>query len=252
MGNDQKKEKGEVIAIGVIPGTGQNDLNKSVEARSHPQKTKHFQIDYSKLNKFMESYIIQNYLSKNKENSKDKVFNSLKELEKEELRKIFENKVKDYENKVLKKGKLNLNIENKIYNEISNILKYENTEEIFKKKIIDEINMVKKDDTKFQIEHLTILLIGRKGVGKSTLIKYILDLNEDDEYYLDTNSQNKNFTSYTSKTVTHLKLVEFKGIGLDTGSDPELIGNEAVNCIKEEMKKNKEKNFNDFFHCIWY
>ena len=252
MGNDQKKEKGEVIAIGVIPGTGQNDLNKSVEARSHPQKTKHFQIDYSKLNKFMESYIIQNYLSKNKENSKDKVFNSLKELEKEELREIFENKVKDYENKVLKEGKLNLNIENKIYNEISNIIKYENTEEIFKKKIIDEINMVKKDDTKFQIEHLTILLIGRKGVGKSTLIKYILDLNEDDEYYLDTFSQNKNFTSYTSKTITHLKLVEFKGIGLDTGSDPELIGNEAVNCIREEMKKNKEKNFNDFFHCIWY
>ena len=252
MGNDQKKEKGEVIVSGVITGTGQNDLNKSVEARSHPQKTKHFQIDYSKLNKFMESYIIQNYLSKNKENSKDKVFNSLKELEKEELRKIFENKVKDYENKVLKGGKLKLNIENKIYNEISNIIKYENTEEIFKKKIIDEINMVKSDDTKFQIEHLTILLIGRKGVGKSTLIKYILDLNEDDEYYLDSNSKNKNFNSFTSKTVTHLKLVEFKGIGLDTGSDPELIGNEAVNCIKEEMKKNKEKNFNDFFHCIWY
>ena len=97
--------------------------------------------DYSKLNKFMESYIIQNYLSKNKENSKDKVFNSLKEFEKEELRKLFENKVKDYENKVLKGGKLKLNIENKIYNEISNIIKYENTEEIFKKKLLMKLKM---------------------------------------------------------------------------------------------------------------
>jgi len=252
MGNEQKKEEGVVIVSGVIPGTGQKNLNKSVEVRSHPKNTKNFKIDHSKLNKFMESYIIQNYLSKNKDNSKDKVFNSLKELEKEELRKLFENEVKDYENKVLKGGKLKLNIENKIYNEISKIIKYENTEEIFKKKIIDEINMIKEDEKKFQIEHLTILLIGRKGVGKSTLIKYILDLNEDDEYYLDTNSQDKIFTSYTSKTVTHLKLVEFKGIGLDIGSDPEFIGNEAVNCIKEEMNKNKEKNFNDFFHCIWY
>ena len=96
------------------------------------------------------------------------------------------------------------------------------------------------------------MLIGRKGVGKSTLIKYILKLNEDDDYYEDNNSQNTNFKTYTSKAVTHLKLVEFKGIGLDTGSDPELIGKEAVKCIMEEMKKNKEKNFNDFFHCIWY
>jgi ATPase subunit of ABC transporter with duplicated ATPase domains len=243
MGNAQKPIKGEYIE-GVIPGrTKKNNLNLTLEIGSHPTLNKQIEIDYSKLNKFMESYIIQRYLSKNKENSKDKVFNSLQELEKEELKKLFENKVKDYESKVLKGGKLKLNIENKIYNEISNIIKYENTEEIFKKKIIDEINMVKSDYTKFQIEHLTILLIGRKGVGKSTLIKYILKLNEDDDYYEDNNSQNTNFKTYTSKAVTHLKLVEFKGIGLDTGSDPELIGKEAVKCIMEEMKKNKEKNF---------
>ena len=232
MGNVQRVE---VIASGIIPGRiMEKNLNHTVEIRSHPKLTEQFKIDHSKLDKFMESYIIQKYLSKNKENSKDKVFNSLQELEKEELKKFFENNVKDYESKVLKGGKLKLNIENKIYNEISNIIKYENTEEIFKKKIIDEISAVKKDDAKFQID------------------KYILNLNEDDEYYGDTISQDKNFTSYTSKKVTHFKLVEFKGIGLDTGSDPELIGNEAVNCIMKEMKKNKEKNFNDFFHCIWY
>ncbi len=258
MGGDQgskKNEQGEIFEEGVIKGTkpdGSDGLNKSVTMIPQPEKAKRNQIDHSKLNKFMETYIIQNYLSKNKENSQDNVFNSLKELEKEELKKLFENKVKDYENNVLKGGNLKLNIENKIYKEISNIIKYENTEEIFKKKIIDEINIIKGDDTKFPIEHLTILLIGRKGVGKTTLIKHILHLNEDDEYYEDFNSQNKNFTTYTSKVVTHLKLVEFKGIGLDTGSDPGLIGNEAVKCIMEEMKKNKEKNYNDFFHCIWY
>lgn len=250
MGNDQN-EQGEIIDSGVIPGRKENSLNNSVEIRNNPQPIKHFKIDHSKLNKFMESYIIQKYLSANKENSKDKIFNSLKEFEKEELKKLFESKVKDYENKVLKGGKLHLNIENKIYNEVSNIIKYENTEEIYKRKIIDEINLVKKDDKIFQIEHLTILLIGRKGVGKSTLIKYILDLNDDDECG-DNNSQNKNFVSYTSQKVTHLKLVEFKGIGLDKENNPELIGNEAVKCIMNEMKKNKNKNYNDFFHCIWY
>jgi len=252
MGNDQNKEQGEIIESGVIQGIKPGKLNQSVQIASHPEKAKQFQIDHSKLNKFMESYIIQNYLSKNKENSKDNSFNSLKEFEKEELKKLFENKVKDYENNVLKGGKLKLNIENKIYNEISNIIKYENTEEIFKKKIIDEINIIKKEDTKFQIEHLTILLIGRKGSGKSTLIRYILDLDEDDEYYENKNSQDKYFTQYTSKKVTHLKLVEFKGIGIDNENKPELIVNEAVNCIMKEMQKNKEKNYNDFFHCIWY
>jgi predicted GTPase len=29
---------------------------------------------------------------------------------------------------------------------------------------------------KYKIEHLNILLVGRKGVGKTTLVNYILDL----------------------------------------------------------------------------
>ena len=117
MGNDQKNEKEDFFDSGVIPGIKQ--IIRPVD--HHPQ------IDHSKQNKFMESYIIQKNLSKNKENSNDKVFNSLKESEKEEQKKLFENKVKDYENNVLKGSKFKLNIENK---------KSENTVDNFN--IIDE------------------------------------------------------------------------------------------------------------------
>ena len=62
----------------------------------------------------------------------------------------------------------------------------------------------------------------------------------------------KDFDIYKSRKVPYLKLIEFKGIGLDKDNDPEKIGNEALQCIQDEIKNNNNKNYNDFIHCIWY
>ena len=114
------------------------------------------------------------------------------------------NKYKEYKT-ILDNGNLNLiNIDDNL---ISNIINYENTEAIYQKKIINEIKCIKNDDKKYAIDHLTILLIGRKGVGKTTLIKYILKLDDNEE--IKPENVSEYFISYRSKKVPHLQLIEF-------------------------------------------
>ena len=199
------------------------------------------------LDNFMENMIIQDYLSKNKEESRDIIFNELKSFEKKDLSDYMRNKYKEYKT-ILDNGNLNLiNIDDNL---ISNIINYENTEAIYQKKIINEIKCIKNDDKKYAIDHLTILLIGRKGVGKTTLIKYILKLDDNEE--IKPENVSEYFISYRSKKVPHLQLIEFKGFGLDNNNDPENIGKKALECIRNKINSNNNKNYNDFIHCIWF
>ena len=58
---------------------------------------------------------------------------------------------------------------------IKNILKKENISSIYDKIIEEEINLLNKDINKlFKIDYITILVTGRCGVGKSTLINAML------------------------------------------------------------------------------
>ena len=72
-----------------------------------------------------------------------------------------------------------------------------------------------------------------------------------DESNLGTHTKKENFVNYKSDKVPHLKLIEFKGFGLDEDIEPETIGKEALECIQEEIENNKNTNYNDFIHCIW-
>ena len=135
-------------------------------------------------------------------------------------------------------------------NLIEKIIENENSSIVYKRKIIDEILSIKNNDNSYQIKQLKILLVGRIGVGKTTLIKYMLNL---DENKIINNNSFKNFVTYENKNVPYLKLVEFKGIGLDQNNDPEKVGQEALNYIQNEIKNNnKNGDYNDFFHCIWF
>ena len=154
--------------------------------------------------------------------------------------------------KILKKKELNISLDKNL---ISNIIKNENSINVYKKQIINKIELIKKDDNKYAIDYLTVLLVGRKNVGKTTLIKYMLKLEEQNENIEKKDNiiiSKEDFVSYKSNKVPHLKLVEFKGIGLDKDNDPEKIGNEALECIQNEIENNINKNYNDFIHCIWY
>ena len=203
--------------------------------------------DYSKqLDDFMKKIKFQKYLSGNKEDSLDESFKELKKFESEELTKFVIDKYIEYI-KTLDMGKLTFVFDEKDL--IEKIINNEKSISFYKEKIFNEIEKIKNDDVQYKIEHLTILLIGRKGVGKTTLINYILKIDDNEEII--TESISNDFVSYKSRKVPHLKLIEFKGIGLDINSDPETIGNKALNCIQNEIKK-KGKDYNDFIHCIWY
>ena len=200
-----------------------------------------------------EKYIFQIHLPDVKEKSLDKKF---KEFEKEELKKLFINLRKNYENTILKDNYFKLqSIDEKL---ISKIIENEQSSLIYKKKIIDAISDITKKKEEHQIKQLTILVLGKKLVGKSTLIKYILKI---DEKEINNNKENiepeiiheNNFISYKYEKVPYLKLIEFKGIGLDENISPEKIQEEALECIKNKISANKVENeYNEYINCIWY
>ena len=201
-------------------------------------------IDYSALDNFVNYKIIQDYLSKEKKESKDQAFKNLKEFEFRELKKIFD---ENYHNYITNLQKERIII---IWNNlVEEIIKNENSSIVYKKKIIDEILSIKNNDNIYQINHLKILLVGRKGVGKTTLINYMLNLEENK---INNNNSLNNFTVYENKNVPYLKLVEFRGFGLDKNCNPEEVGEEALKHIQNEIINNKNGDYNDFFHCIWY
>ena len=203
-------------------------------------------IDYTELDNFIKKEIIQDYLSKEKEESKDQSFKNLKEFEFKELKKIFDENYHNYITN-LRRERIII-IRNDVLRE--NIIKNENSSIVYKKKIIDEILSIKNNDNSYQINYLKILLVGRKGVGKTTLIKYMLNLNEQN---INSNYMDDNFILYENMNVPYLKLVEFKGIGLDKNRKPEEIGQKALEFIRNEINNNKKNgDYNDFFHYIWY
>jgi GTPase SAR1 family protein len=130
---------------------------------------------------------------------------------------------------------------------------------IFRNKIIENINSIKNNqdgqEKKYDINYLTILLVGRKTVGKTTLIKYILNLKDEDIKRLQKNAGNSDFVTYKSKNITYLKLIEYRGIGYEKGSDPKTIGHNTVKFINNHItksNKNKGDSYCDYVHCIWY
>ena len=205
---------------------------------------------YPFLKRFVEDIKIQDYLSKGKKETKDKIFKELIDYEKKELTESFQRIYIEYKKNILNKIALNLDIEDHL---IPNIIENENSINVYKRKIMDEIISIKEDNSQYPINYLKILLVGRESIGKTTLIKYMLnrnDFNENNNYNI-----SDNFVEYESSQVPYLKLVEFRGIGLGKKDSPEIVGDEALECIKAKINNNngnRNGDYNDFFHCIWY
>ena len=96
-------------------------------------------------------------------------------------------------------------------NIINQIYMNEKIDDFCENKIIKEIETISNNDEKFEINHLTILMVGRQGIGKTTLIKYMLELSDDEINKM--NNVKEDFKPFTSKKVKYLKLIEVKGIG---------------------------------------
>lgn len=129
---------------------------------------------------------------------------------------------------------------------INGIYLNQKIDEFCENKIIKKIEEISNDDEKFKIQHLNILMVGRKGIGKSTLIKYMLDLSDDE--FDGMNDDMKNFVPFTSKKVKYLRLIRVKGIGFDEESTPQSIKKKIKNYIDDA----NNQSINKIINCIWY
>ena len=112
----------------------------------------------------------------NKKSNADNTYNKLIDYEKKISTKLLEQNKGKIINSILNNDKLASisKIENKI---IQQITTNEESINFIKDKIIKEIKVVAENEQKFKINNLNILLVGRHGIGKTSLINYILGCN---------------------------------------------------------------------------
>ena len=97
--------------------------------------------------------------------------------------------------------------------------------------------------------HFNILLLGKTGAGKSTLINGIFDFNENEGAKTGEGRPiTQEFGEYTSDKRKCLKIIDSKGIEMG-----EYNINEVFNLTKELIEKRaREGDPDKLIHCIWY
>ena len=197
----------------------------------------------NQLNSFLNKIEIQNNSFK-KNNAKDPVFDLIQNEEKKEVINFF-NKTKDIYLmdllNYLNSQRISINP-----NIASQIINSENGYQIYQKKIENLISIVTQKKKYFQIDYLTILVLGKSGAGKTTLINKILNINAKvgDGGFVTTET-----TPYRSNAMPFLRLVDTRGIELDINYGAQKLEQEASRFINEQLQTG---DYNKFVHCIWY
>ena len=97
--------------------------------------------------------------------------------------------------------------------------------------------------------HFNILLLGKTGVGKSTLINGVFDFNENEGAKTGNGKPiTQNFDEFTSNKRKYLRIIDSKGIEM---GDHNI--NTVFNSAKELIEKKARAGDPDkLLHCIWY
>ena len=187
-------------------------------------------------------YIMNYVKDKNIQKQFEKNINKIRTEYLEMIKKEIESQKDTFFEKELKEYDLT-----EFDNAINEIYQNENFEQLMEKRVKHDINLIKFDISN---NNFNILIIGPTGVGKSTLINSILNLNKENSAKT---GKGKPITlgephSYTSDTVKGIRLYDSQGI------DKSNYG------IKEVVKSSKDlvnnlalkNNPDEFIHCIWY
>ena len=183
------------------------------------------------------------------DNSRDKVYELLKKYMKKELINFFEsNKSKAIEifNQKIREKNQDYDLDNVV----SEIIKIEDGENILTNKIISEINELNLNKNIFEINYFTVLVLGKTGVGKSTLINSLLQLEGEEAAEEGVGNITTSETrAYRSNKFPFLRLVDTRGIEINTNFGAKEIQDEAAKYIKDQYNTD---NINNFVQCIWY
>ena len=183
------------------------------------------------------------------------------DLKYKNLAKKAEADAKELEKKFLTFTKEKITTSKDIQEKILPKYNLENLTQIIKS-IIDEsnlINLIKKeietniDKNEFstKLNHFNILILGRAGIGKTTLINSILEFEGTPNELLTGEGTSKTMgepKGYTSDKVKGLRLWDSQGVDKEKYDIPKVV--EDVKKLINEASINNDPD--KFIHCIWY
>ena len=208
----------------------------------------------NQLNSFLNEIMIQDSIFDTKKSLKDSVFDMINKKEKEELIEFLTNEKNNYINNIsyYLKNKQILNFNGLVVK----LLNEENYFDIYKEKVKKEITKINNDVKSFEINYLTIILIGKSGVGKSTLVNSLLRFTGKDKIETAVGGicTRALITPYKSDKMPFLRLVDTRGIELKNDKNKEDFGADKITnvCVKFINQQKGTKDINNFVHCIWY
>ena len=199
------------------------------------------------MNKFIDQTIINNGFYDY--NGNDESFNSQKQYEKKELNKFFElnkDKIKNQISQALNLTNANLENSNLNINKlISDLINIENGKKVCSEKIERIIESDGKDNNK-KNNRINILVIGKQGIGKKTLVNKIFKLKNIIINF--ENNFNQEIQEYESEKLPFFKfiLIKFDNNFQFSFND---YKNRIMNYINNQYQTN---NKNNYINCIWY
>ena len=185
---NRKQVNDETLSINKEINTNSFDLNNNNESDNEEKENKNNDFDYNEENwfplvhknlKYIDNNLINllnNFVQKieyqdfyfNLNSKSDEIFEQLKEYIKKDLTIFFNSKKKNFIYNLDREYNKNRLSCNSI--PISKILEEEDALLNYKDKINIEFNRLKEDTNLSKIDYISIIIVGRSGVGKSTLI----------------------------------------------------------------------------------
>jgi hypothetical protein len=133
--------------------------------------------------------------------------------------------------KIFSEKKINQNIDKNIMNFISFLLQ--------------------QGDKK--VTKLNVIILGMTGIGKSTLINSVLELNNNQRAPIESHRYGEPVTQetrkYLSQAVPYLGLIDTRGTEINRDYNIDTVLNKTIEYIDDSLKSNNPDNF---IHCIWY
>ena len=238
--------------MGSYPNKNQNN-NNNQNLNNNQVIKNYYLLDNSEVQILYDNFMKANHIINSFYDIKtedDPTFNELKEEEKNILLDYLDKNKSNFIN--LFKAKLNnaFFTKNSIKELVSEFIQKEDGESAFQYKIRECIKTIEKHKEEYEIKYLTVMLVGSSGVGKSTLINEVLNLEGGKKAEVKTGPfVTVKYKEYGSEYLEFLKLIDTRGIELNEQYGAEQVQKEAFQFIEERKETNDP---NKFVSCIWY